>query len=242
MAASSASYSPSSRNPVFIWLFSSLGKKTVVAVTGLAMVGFVIGHLLGNLTIFLGPDWLNAYAVHLRELGPLLWVVRIGLLLAVGLHIYFTMLLWKENRAATPQKYAVFAPMQTTVYARTMRLGGLYVLAFVIFHLSHLTWGLVQPQAAHLTDAMGRHDVYAMAILGFRNPLISAIYISGLFFLCWHLNHGIASLFQTLGLTTQTMRFFYQNLARILAWVLFAGYISIPVAVLFFGLGKNIVP
>jgi len=242
MAASSASSSPAPRHPVFGWLFSSLGKKTIVAATGIVMALFVIGHLIGNLTVFLGPDWLNAYAVHLRDLGPVLWIVRMSLLATVAVHICFTMLLWKENAAARPQKYAVAAPMKTTVFARTMRLSGLYVLAFIIFHLCHLTWGLVQPHHAHLTDSLGRHDVYAMVVLGFRNPLISIFYISALFFLTWHLSHGVASLFQTLGFSTQTMRPTYEKAARCLAWLLFVGYISIPVSVLIFGLGKNIVP
>ena len=98
-STTSAARKPS---PVTAWLFSSIGKKTVVAVTGILLVLFVIGHLLGNLTFFCGPDWINAYAVHLRDLGPLLWVVRLGLLAAVGLHIFFTMKLWQENHAARP--------------------------------------------------------------------------------------------------------------------------------------------
>ncbi len=227
------------RLPFSAWIFSSLGKKTVVAVTGIALVLFVIGHLLGNLTFLAGPEWINSYGQHLRDLGPLLWVARIGLLVAVGLHIYFTMLLWKENQAARPQKYAVFAPMKTTVFARTMRLTGLFVLAFVIFHLAHFTWGLVQPQYAHLEDSTGHHDIYAMVVHGFSNPLISLFYIAGLFFLTLHLNHGVASLFQTLGVTTKRMRFFYETLARGIAWLLFLGYISIPISVLL-GVGKGV--
>ena len=104
---------------MLVWLFSSIGKKTVVALTGIALVLFVIGHMLGNLTVFLGPDAINAYAMHLRDLGPLLWLVRLVMLASVVLHIWFTMLLWKENFAAHPQKYAVFAPMTTTILART---------------------------------------------------------------------------------------------------------------------------
>ena len=126
-------------NASIAWLFSSIGKKTVVAVSGIVLVLFVIGHMLGNMTVFFGPDIINAYAMHLRDLGPLLWLVRLGMLTAVGVHIWFTMLLWKENLAAHPQKYAVFAPMQTTIFARTMRLTGLFVLAFIVFHLAHLS-------------------------------------------------------------------------------------------------------
>lgn len=242
MSVSSAPSSPAAqRIPLAGWLLSSLGKKTIVAVTGIGLVLFVIGHLLGNTTVFFGPDAINTYAEKLRDLGPLLWAARIGLLIAVGLHIYFTMLLWAENRAARPQKYAVFAPMKTTVFARTMRLTGLFVLAFVVFHLAHFTWGVVQPGYYHLEDAQGRHNVYAMVVHGFRNPWISGFYLLGLFFLTWHLSHGLGSLFQTLGITNKTLRPLYETVAKTVAWLLFLGYASIPVSILIFGLGRGIV-
>jgi succinate dehydrogenase / fumarate reductase cytochrome b subunit len=227
------------------WLFSSIGKKFVVAVTGLVMVGFVIGHLLGNTTIFFGPEAVNSYAMHLRDLGPLLWVARIGLLAAIVLHVFFTMLLWKENQAARPQKYAISAPMKTTVFARTMRLSGLIVLAFVAFHLAHFTWHWVQPaNATFHAEVDGRqvHDVYAMVVLGFRNPLVSGFYIFSLALVAFHLSHGIGSLFQTLGLSNNTLRPAYETAAKVLAWALFVGYSSIPISILLFGLGKGIVP
>jgi succinate dehydrogenase / fumarate reductase cytochrome b subunit len=227
------------------WIFSSIGKKFVVAVTGAAMVLFVIGHLLGNTTIFFGPDAVNSYAMHLRDLGPLLWVARIGLLAAIGLHVFFTMLLWKENQAARPQKYAVSAPMKTTVFARTMRLSGLIVLAFVAFHLAHFTWHWVQPSNAEFhTQLDGRevHNVYAMVVLGFRNPFVSIFYIFSLGLVAFHLSHGIGSLFQTLGLSNSTVRPAYETAAKALAWLLFAGYSAIPISILVFGLGKGIVP
>lgn len=237
--ASVSSSAVAFRVPFAAWIFSSLGKKTIVALTGIALVLFVIGHLAGNLTFFAGPDWLNSYGQHLRDLGPLLWAARIGLLAAVFFHIYFTMLLWKENQAARPQKYAVSAPMKTTVFARTMRLTGLFVLAFVVFHLAHFTWGWVQPHSAHLKDSLGRHDIYTMVVTGFAHPLIALIYVVGLFLLTFHLSHGIGSLFQTLGLSTSKLRPFYENLARGLAWVLFLGYVAIPISVQL-GLGQGV--
>ncbi len=227
------------------WLGSSIGKKTVVAVTGIAMVLFVVGHLLGNLTIFFGPDVINSYAMHLRDLGPLLWVIRLGLLTVLVLHVYFTMLVWKENRAARPQKYAVAAPIGTTVFARTMRLSGLIVLAFIAFHLAHFTLFLVEPNfARYHTELHGRevHNVYAMVVVGFRNPLVSGFYVLALALVAFHLSHGIGSLFQTLGLTNDTLRPAYESAARIFAWVLFAGYASIPISILIFGLGRNTIP
>jgi succinate dehydrogenase / fumarate reductase cytochrome b subunit len=231
-------------NALLAWLFSSIGKKTVVALTGIALVLFVIGHMLGNLTVFFGPDAINAYAMHLRDLGPLLWLVRLLMLASVVLHIWFTMLLWKENLAAHAQKYAVFAPMTTTIFARTMRLTGLFVLAFIVFHLAHFTLFLVNPgYAGYHTDLHGIqvHDVYRMVIVGFRNPFVSLFYIFSLALLAFHLSHGIGSLFQTLGVTTNKLRFHYETGAQVLAWVLFAGYIAVPLSVLFLGLGKGIV-
>lgn len=243
MAGSTSS--SAARSPILRWIFSSLGKKIVVALTGVILVGFVIGHLLGNFTFFFGPDAINTYAMKLQALGPLLWVVRIGLLVTVGLHIFFTMLLWKENHAATPQKYAVDAPMKRTVFARTMRLTGLIVLAFVAFHLAHFTLFLIHPSYAQLKTMLNGqevHDVYAMVVLGFQNPWVSGFYLLSLALLAFHLSHGVASLFQTLGLTTQAMRSRYEAFAYILAWALFAGYAAIPLSILLFGFGQGPTP
>lgn len=241
------SASPTTRtgpNPVFRWLFSSIGKKTVVALTGIALVLFVTGHLLGNFTIYLGPDWINAYAKHLQDLGPLLWVIRLGLLAVVGLHIFFTMLLWKENQEARPKKYIRQDPIKTTLAARTMRLSGLFVLAFIVFHLAHFTLRIVDPAFQHMDttlDGHKVHDVYKMVVVGFSNPWVSAFYLLGLFLLTKHLSHGIGSLFQTLGITNATVRPTIDLVARTYAWLLFIGYASIPISILVFGLGKGTV-
>lgn len=217
----------------------------MVSLTGVILVLFVIGHMVGNLTIFFGPDAINSYAVHLRDLGPLLWVVRLGLLTAVVLHIVFTMLLWKENAAAKPQKYAVKATIQTTIFARTMRMTGLFVLTFVVFHIAHFTLLIVHPEyrTYHtMLDGHEVHDVYRMIIVGFSNPIVSIFYIVAMGFLAFHLSHGIGSLFQTLGFSNQRMRVLYERGARIVAWGLFVGFSAIPAAVLLFGLGKGVNP
>ncbi len=213
-------------------LSSSIGRKWIVAITGVLLILFVIGHLLGNLTIFPGPNWINAYAEHLQSLGPFLWVIRLILLTIVGLHITCTILLWKENRAATPQKYAVTNTLQTTIYARSMRLTGLVVLAFIIFHLAHFTWQGFNPETRTWLDDQGRHDVYRMVIAGFSNPFVSAFYLLAVGLLAMHLSHGIASLFQTLGLTTAKLRPFFERAGRLIALLIFLGYASIPLAVL----------
>lgn len=231
-------------HPLVRWLFSSIGKKTIVALSGIVLVLFVIGHLLGNLTVFLGPDIMNAYAKKLHDLGPMLWVARIGLLIAVGLHIIFTMLLWKENQAARSQKYRVFNPIRTTIFARTMRLSGLIVLAFIVFHLAHFTLGIVDPSYLRMTRMLNGHlvpDVYGMVIRGFQNIPIVITYVVSLFLLAFHLSHGIGSLFQTLGITNQQLRPRFERVSRLGAWLLFAGYAAIPISILVFGFGRNVV-
>lgn len=228
--------------PLVKWLFSSIGKKTVVSLTGICLVLFAVGHLGGNLTIYFGRDLINAYAMHLRDLGPLLWVIRLCLLAIVGGHIYFTMLLWWENAKARPEKYAVKAAMKTTVFARTMRMSGLIIIAFVVFHLAHFTLLIVDPSYANLhTELHGVqvHDVYAMVVKGFSNPIFAGIYVFSLALLAMHLSHGIASLFQTLGITNKRLRPLFEIGGRAIAWLLFIGYSSIPVSILVFGLGKD---
>jgi succinate dehydrogenase / fumarate reductase, cytochrome b subunit len=226
----------------WLWLFTSIGKKTVVAVTGIALVAFVIGHLLGNFTVFLGPDVLNAYGAKLQSLGPILWIIRAALLAILVAHIYFTMLLWKENHAARPQKYIASNPIGTTVFARTMRLSGIIVLAFIVFHLAHFTVRIVDPSYSKmytLLDGQPVHDVYKMVVAGFSSGPVVLIYVVGLFLLTFHLSHGIGSLFQTLGITNRRIRHTYELAGRTLAWALYIGYISIPISIYFFGLGKG---
>ncbi|OHE78016.1 MAG: hypothetical protein A3F67_00955 [Verrucomicrobia bacterium RIFCSPHIGHO2_12_FULL_41_10] len=212
---------------------SSIGRKWIVAITGICLIGFITVHLLGNLSIFLGPDMVNAYATRLHELGALLWVARLGLLLVAGLHIYFTMLLWCENRHACPQKYAVKNDLQTTIYARSMRLSGLVVLGFVLFHLAQFTWEWVNPEYKEWYDYMGRHDVYQMLVSAFSNPWVSGFYLLSVALLAMHLSHGIGSLFQTFGISSAKLRPHFERAGLIVAWIFFLGYASIPVAVFF---------
>jgi len=214
------------------WPFSSsIGRKWIVAITGVVLVLFVTGHLLGNLSIFLGPDAINTYAKFLQGLGEILWLVRLVLLGCVGLHIWFTITLWHENLASRPLKYAVKNDLETTISARMMRLSGLVVLAFVLFHLAEFTWQSFNPEYKTWVDEQGRHDVYRMVIAAFTNPFVSGFYILAIGLLALHLSHGIASLFQTLGITTAKMRPIFEIGGLIVAWTIFAGYASIPLAV-----------
>lgn len=228
-SASSSKKSCCGCSPLFS---SSIGRKWIVALTGIVLVLFVIGHLLGNLSIFLGPDAINSYAQFLQGLGEILWVIRLVLLACLVFHVWFTITLWHENKKARPQKYAVQQKLETTVYARWMRLSGLTVLAFVLFHLAEFTWQAFTPATKTWVDALGRHDVYRMVVSAFSCPLISGFYILAIGLLAMHLSHGIGSLFQTLGITSAKMRPVFERGGKIIAIVLFLGYVSIPTAVL----------
>jgi len=213
---------------------SSVGRKMIVAITGIILILFVIGHLLGNLQIFLGPEWINGYSQHLRDLGPLLWMIRAFLLIAVVLHIYFTILLAIENRRARPQSYADREYVKATFASRHMVMSGLIVLAFILYHLAHFTFRKTDPRFTLLKpDSLGHYDVYSMMVYGFQNYYVSGFYALGLFLLTLHLTHGASSFFQSLGLTNQKLTPRLAVGGRILAWLIFIGYVSIPLAVLF---------
>lgn len=224
---------PPRRGLISALLHSSVGRKIIVALTGVILILFVIGHLLGNLQIFLGPDWINAYSQHLRDLGPLLWLIRIILLATVILHIYFTILLTIENRRARPEAYKDRDYVKATWASRHMVVSGLVVLAFIIFHLLHFTARKFNPQFPLLQlDPLNRYDVYSMMVYGFRNIYVSIFYIIALFLLTLHLTHGSSSFFQSLGLTNKKLTPRLALGGRIFAWLLFIGFTSIPVAVL----------
>ena len=223
----------SQRGVISTLFHSSIGRKMVVAITGIILILFVIGHLLGNLQIYLGPEWINGYSQHLRDLGPLLWLVRGILLLTVVLHIYFTILLAIENRRARPDRYKAKEHVKATWASRHMALSGLVVFAFIVFHLLHFTGHNFNARFPLLkNDPLNRYDVYSMMVYGFQNVYISAFYIVALFLLTLHLTHGSSSFFQSLGLNNKRLTPRLAFLGRIFAWLLFVGYASIPVAIL----------
>jgi succinate dehydrogenase / fumarate reductase, cytochrome b subunit len=221
-----------SKNPFAAFYQSSIGKKYIVAITALFLVLYVFGHLLGNLQIYMGPDRINAYAKFLHDLGPILWTVRVVLIAAFVMHIVATIQLAQENRLAKSQKYAVTGYQRSTFASRTMIVSGLIVLCFVIYHLLQYTLLVTDPEFRHLHDSLGRHDVYRMLILGFRQPLVSLFYIVGLFLLTNHLSHGFGSVVQTLGINNRKLSGFVSRGSQTLAWLVFAGYVSIPVTIL----------
>src|ERR1700730_12517509 len=232
-SAAAATVRTTPRGFISEFCHSSVGRKMIVAVTGVILILFVIGHLLGNLQIFLGPKWINAYSQHLRDLGPILWLIRIFLLVSVILHIYFTILLAIENRGARPEAYRDRSYVKASWASRHMVVSGLVVFAFIVFHLLHFTARKFNPQFPLLIlDPLNRYDVYSMMVYGFQNVYVSSFYIIGLFLLTLHLTHGSSSFFQSLGLTNQRLAPKLAIGGRIFAWLLFIGYASIPLVVL----------
>ena len=213
-------------------LGTSVGKKTVMAVTGLILFGFVIVHMLGNLQIFLGREALNSYAEHLEELGPLLWVARAVLLAALIAHVYTAARLTYENSQARPIGYAHKDTVQASYASRTMMMSGVIVFLFIVYHLLHFTFCVTQPGFKNLLDAGGDRDVYAMVILGFQSVPVSVVYVLAMLALAFHLSHGVQSLFQTLGFNHPNATPFIRTASVGFGLLVLFGNSSIPLAVL----------
>jgi succinate dehydrogenase / fumarate reductase cytochrome b subunit len=219
-------------NMLLRFFTSSLGKKFLMAITGAGLFLFVIGHLLGNLQIFLGPEAINRYGHFLQTTPEILWPARMGLLAFAGIHIWTSISLTLENRAARATRYEVKEVVDATLASRTMIWSGLIILAFVAFHLAHYTLLVVHPEFRDLRDANGWHDIYRMMVIGFSNGWVSGFYVLGIGLLCIHLSHGASAMFQSLGLNNAAYEVVIDLLAKVAAVVIFLGYISIPVAVL----------
>lgn len=214
---------------------TSIGKKFVVAFTGILLVGFVIAHMIGNLQIYAGPEKINAYGKFLKDLGPGLWVMRIGVLVAFLFHVLYTVQLRMANNSARPVKYAYMKTKQASGASLYMAVSGLTVLAFVVYHILHFTLGITNPEYLNLEyNLKGEavHDIYAMVVTGFQDPMISGAYIVAMALLTWHLSHGISSIFQTLGIDSPKHNERLKSFAYLVSSVLFLGNVSIPVTIL----------
>ncbi len=216
-------------SPLF-YLSTSIGKKLIMAVTGLVVVGFLCGHLAGNLLLYWGPNAINSYAEHLQSLGPLLWMIRLGLLSAFVIHIGSAISLSIDNRKARPKPYKKSAAKETTLAAKSMMFSGILILVYVIYHLLHFTFKKTHPEFALLHDSLGRKDVYTMVVKSFREPRLVVGYLIALSVLCLHLSHAISSVFQTLGFSDDQKRPLVKFLGSSFAGLLFLGYVSIPIA------------
>jgi succinate dehydrogenase / fumarate reductase cytochrome b subunit len=211
---------------------SSVGKKILMAVTGQVMIVFIVIHVLGNSTIFFGG--LNSYAEKLHSLPLLVWMTRVFMFMALSFHIFFSIKLTLENRKAKPDAYAVNKNLKTTFASRNMIWTGLIIGAFLVYHLSHFTFQIIDPalSAGSNSDVLGRPDVAAMVISGFQVFSVTFIYIAAMIALVLHLAHGIQSSFQTLGLNNDRTMPAIIRAGSVTAIVLFLGYISIPLIIL----------
>lgn len=213
---------------------SSVGAKVLMALTGLVLWGFLVGHLVGNLQIFQAPDAINSYAVFLHSLGhgAALWVVRAALLGCFVLHVVMGLRLAALNRAARPIAYAKKRRLRTNPAALWMAASGVLLLVFLIFHLNHFTTGIFDPASFALKDAQGRQDVYRMVWIAFKSPVLVAIYVAAQLFVLAHLMHGTASLWQSVGLNHPVWTPVLSGLGRSVAFLIFVGNIAIPLIIL----------
>jgi succinate dehydrogenase / fumarate reductase, cytochrome b subunit len=198
-----------------------------MALTGLVLAGFVLGHMTGNLLMFKSPEAINAYAKWLHDNVAMLWTARTVLILSVIAHIWAGIQLTLENRAARAGGPAVDATRRATFASRTMPYSGVVILGFVVFHLLHFTLKMVA-----LGDVSYGPDVYKMVVAGFSCKTVAVFYIISMLLLCLHLSHGVSSVFQTLGLRNERWRGRLDFLALAYAWIVALGFISIPLAVL----------
>lgn len=213
---------------------SSIGKKVTMAVSGFILFGFVIGHLSGNLQIFAHPDKINAYAHFLGSLGPALWVIRLFLLVTLVVHVWLAAQLTIENKRARQKKYEKQVTLRATMASRYMRVSGVIVFVFIIYHLLHFTVRVTHGAEAYpttiLADGTQVRDVHSMIALGFQNPVIAIFYLLSVGLLSFHLAHGLVSMFQSLGLRTRTWSRFLEKVTIVVCVLYFLGNAVIVVA------------
>jgi succinate dehydrogenase / fumarate reductase cytochrome b subunit len=207
------------------FLQSSIGKKVVMAVTGLMLFGFVVAHMVGNLQVYGGPELLDIYGEKLRSVPALLWAARLGLLGAVALHIWAAVGLTRMNQKARPEGYRKLQAQESTYASRTMRWSGVILAAFVVYHLMHFTWGNAHPD---FRPGQVGHNF----VVGFQNPIVSGVYIVAMLLLGMHMHHGIWSLMQTLGLSHPRYNWLRHAFATFITVIVVGGNISFPIAVM----------
>lgn len=221
---------------------SNVFQKWLMAITGLLLVGFLLGHLSGNLLVFMGPEQINEYAHGLRTMlhGVAIWIVRFGLLASFVLHVTSAIKLSRRNRAARPSAYNTVEHRASTLASRSMLYSGLLLLTYALYHLAHFTWGVVHAEhyaktctpTAECSGAECIPDVYSMIVSSFQVPLISVAYVVAMIMVGLHLNHAIASAFQTLGLRNQRFVPIVRTVGPLLGILVAAGFSSVPLAIL----------
>ena len=205
---------------------AAIGKKIVMGVTGLIGIGFVIGHMAGNLLAFRGPEAINAYAHFLASTGELLWIVRLVLISAVILHIVAAYQLTMQNRAARPEGYVNREPQVSTWAARTMRWGGALLIIFIVLHIMHFTNPGWRPQGG-----FEKADVYTNIVTSFRVWWITLFYVTAMIALGLHLYHGAWSSVRSIGVAQPSQRPLHRTVALAIAVIVWLGFTAVPVAV-----------
>ena len=214
------------------YIKTSIGKKQVVATTGLVLVLFVIGHLAGNLIMFLGPDAFNTYAGKLAGLRPWLYIVECGLLGVFIIHLWITALLVIENYSARPVGYAVRKSVgKRSLATRLMPYTGTVIFAFVIWHLIDFTFADKEGPLSVLADGRS-YGLYGVVYNAFSDPIHSALYIIAMMAVGFHLSHGIQSFIQTFGFNHPDYTPMIQKASNSLAVLITLAFSSIPVYVL----------
>jgi succinate dehydrogenase / fumarate reductase cytochrome b subunit len=212
---------------------SSIGKKVIMGITGLIGVGFVIVHMAGNLLAFAGARKINEYSAALHgPLGELLWLLRVVLVVAVVLHVLMAYQLTRMSQAARPIDYQRKSPQVSTLASRTMKWGGVLLLAFIVFHILHFTTQTVDPAGWRgMEDSRGDRDIYGNLIASFRIWWIALFYMVAMAALGLHLFHGVWSAVRTLGYAKSTAHPLKRRIALVLALLLWAGFTLVPLSV-----------
>jgi succinate dehydrogenase / fumarate reductase cytochrome b subunit len=213
---------------------TSIGKKVIMAASGLVLILYVIGHMLGNLKVWLSPKEIDSYAEFLRRMGEpifphswVLWIIRIIVTGAFVTHVYFAIDLSIRSRRARQLRYLHTDHVQADLPAVTMRWGGIAIALFVVFHLANFTWGWLHPGFTFV-----RGDVYSNVVGNFNEWWLVLIYVAAMIALCLHLYHGTWSMFQTWGVNNRRWDPVIRRTASTVAIIVFLGYISVPIGVL----------
>lgn len=214
---------------------SLVGRKILMAITGIMLFSFVLVHLVGNSTIFAGL--INSYGEHLHALPVLVWSFRLVMLAVFSFHVFFGISLALENNTAKPQAYALKKYMRASFSGRTMIWTGALIAVFLVYHILHFTLHVITPDFAAGVggnlDKLGRPDVFKMIVLSFSQLPIASMYVIAMAVLAFHLAHGVQSFFQTLGLNSEKSLPFFERIGTLAAIIIVIGYISIPAAIVF---------
>lgn len=213
-------------------LVSSVTLKIVMAITGAALVGFVVQHMLGHLIVFQGREAYNDYAEFMQGLGGIKWGARLGLLGMIGAHIAAALALIKRNQDARPEGYAQLKSRSTTFAAKMMAQAGLLIFLLLGYHLAHFTFGWAHAEQFEWVDSFGRHDIYGAFVVSFQQPLIVGLYLAFVTATCMHLSHGVSSMFKTMGVSRGRYRAPIDAIGPLVAVVLWVGYLAPPLACL----------